>query len=127
MYGILKSDMLGTLRRYEKPLGRFLAVFLLSLQVFTQLGHYQEHRPSAATAHHARHHSAAPHRDFTTPTHQHACALCTVASSSAVATLPLATVAPTLLLRRTSKLSLPRVLLLSRSLHDAPSRAPPVS
>ncbi|WP_394796036.1 DUF2946 family protein [Armatimonas sp.] len=119
--------MLGTLRRYEKPLGRFLAVFLLTLQVFTQLGHYREHRPSTAAARHARHHAATPHTDIVAREAHHTCALCVLTSSSATLSVPLLLASQTLTALPAARLLPKQVGFVQRSLRCAPPRAPPFS
>lgn len=119
--------MLVALRQKGKPLGRFLAVFLLALQVCTQLGHYREHRPSSAVARHARHHTTTPHTDIVTPEVHHACALCVLTSSSATLSVALLSTSHALLVSQATQIPPPEAGCVRQRLRRASPRAPPVS
>ncbi|MBB6048944.1 hypothetical protein [Armatimonas rosea] len=122
-----EKRMLGTLRRRQRALGRFFAVVLLALQVFTQIGHYREHRPSFVAERHARHHAPTRHTDYNAIQTKDLCALCVLSSSSATLAYPV--------LQASRRLSasceapfLPwRTVLAARSVRHAPPRAPPVA
>jgi hypothetical protein len=122
-----EKRMLGTLRQRQRALGRFFAVVLLALQVFTQIGHYREHRPSFVAERHARHHAPTRHTDYNAIQTKDLCALCVLSSSSVVLSHPLLQASYPLSASRKVHFLPWRAVLAARSVRHAPPRAPPIS